>query len=108
TPNGGQYRITLPDGTKVWLNAASSLKWPSRFTADKREVFLEGEAYFAVDKHQPAGSSKPFIVKTAGQETTVLGTEFNINAYVDEPETKTTVINGAVKVVALKVHTGDG
>lgn len=111
TPNGGQYRITLPDGTTVWLNAASTLRYPSRFTGNTREVFLEGEGFFEVSsggstpfalrslqttkgKQQTA----PFIVKTNGQETTVLGTEFNVNAYADEPATKTTVVSGAVRV----------
>lgn len=99
TPKGGTYQIILPDGTKVWLNAASTLKYPDRFSGDTREVFLEGEGYFAVDSRQPtAGGKKPFIVKTNGQEAVVLGTEFNISAYSDEQKTVTTLVSGAVRV----------
>ncbi|WP_353196198.1 FecR domain-containing protein [Parapedobacter defluvii] len=94
TPRGGQYQINLPDGTRVWLNAASVLTYPSRFSDDKREVKLNGEAYFDVN-HQ---SDAPFVVRTAEQEVTVLGTEFNISAYADERETKTTLVNGSVMV----------
>lgn len=115
TPKGGTYQIVLPDGTRVWLNAGSTLKYPSRFTGNTREVFLEGEGFFEVSqqgsppsamrssrtasgKEQPA----PFIIKTRGQQTTVLGTEFNISAYPDEKEIKTTLASGSVKVTALK------
>src|SRR5690606_16157854 len=94
TPNGGQYQLTLPDGTEVWLNAASSLRYPTRFTGGTRVVELAGEAYFAVAKN----SQQPFIVKSSGQEIEVLGTEFNISAYADETEARTTLIEGAVKV----------
>lgn len=93
TPVGGQYQVNLPDGTKVWLNAASSLKFPSSFTQLKaREVQLSGEAYFEVAHDQ----EKPFMVKTNRQEVLVLGTHFNINSYADEPVTKTTLLQGAV------------
>ncbi len=111
TPKGGTYQITLPDGSKVWLNAASTLKYPSRFTGDVREVILEGEAFFAVshrqsavskepttDRRQPTAGRMPFRVVTAGQTVEVLGTQFNISAYADEPETKTTLVEGEVKV----------
>jgi len=93
-PSGGEYKITLSDGTKVWLNAASQLKYPTQFPNDKREVFLEGEAYFEVT-HNP---KKPFEVHTTGITTRVFGTEFNIMAYNDEPNIQTTLINGSVEV----------
>lgn len=94
TPKGGQYRIALPDGTMVWLNAASSLKYPSAFTGAARNVELTGEAYFEVAKNKHL----PFMVKTRNQEVEVLGTHFNINAYEDENGVKTTLIEGSVKV----------
>ncbi|MBC8987840.1 FecR family protein [Pedobacter sp. N36a] len=95
TPKGGQYQINLPDGTKVWLNAASSLRYPTAFTGENREVSLTGEAYFEVAKANP---SQSFKVSTGTQTVEVLGTHFNINAYTDEPSTKTTLLEGAVKV----------
>ncbi len=94
TPKGGQYQIALPDGTMVWLNAASSLKFPSSFTGNDRLVSLTGEAYFEVAKDK----KKPFKVQTEQQEVEVLGTHFNINAYDDEGVVKTTLIEGSVKV----------
>ncbi|WP_316821074.1 FecR family protein [Pedobacter gandavensis] len=94
TPRGGQYQINLPDGTKVWLNAASSLSYPAAFIGNKREVKLEGEAYFEVASHK----KMPFIVQSKGQEVEVLGTHFNVNAYEDEPQIKTTLLEGRVKV----------
>ncbi|WP_316840223.1 FecR family protein [Pedobacter gandavensis] len=94
TPKGGQYQISLPDGTKVWLNAASSLSYPAAFTGAKREVRLLGEAYFEVAKNK----KMPFVVYTEGQEVMVLGTHFNVNAYEDEVETKTSLLEGSVKV----------
>lgn len=108
TPKGGQYQVYLPDGTKVWLNAASSLKYPERFTANERKVVLTGEAYFEVAKvtrksDSPDGSMKriPFFVETAHQRVEVLGTHFNVNAYGDEQTTKTTLVEGSVKVSNL-------
>ncbi|WP_316798353.1 FecR family protein [Pedobacter frigidisoli] len=98
TPRGGQYQVSLPDGTKIWLNAATSLKYPSAFASNERVVELNGEAYFEVAKDQ----KRPFRVKTAQQTVEVLGTHFNINAYRDEPSTKTTLLEGSVKVN----HTG--
>ncbi|SEN01453.1 FecR family protein [bacterium A37T11] len=101
TPKGGQYQVILEDGTKVWLNAASTLKYPSKFSGDKREVFLEGEAYFSVNYKASAGDRVPrvpFIVKTKKQSVTVLGTEFNVAAFADEKETKTTLVEGKVQV----------
>lgn len=95
TPKGGQYQLTLPDGTKVWLNAASSLKYPLDFkTKTHRKIKLIGEAYFEVAKDK----QRPFIVETTMQTVEVLGTHFNINSYSDEPSSKTTLIEGSVKV----------
>ncbi|WP_084529204.1 FecR family protein [Pedobacter caeni] len=94
TPLGGKYQINLPDGTKVWLNAASSLRYPVVFTGTERRVELTGEGYFEVSKDK----NKRFIVSTEGQELSVFGTHFNINAYADEPAIKTTLLEGSVKV----------
>lgn len=98
TPRGGQYQVNLPDGTRVWLNAASSLKFPLSFALLKeRRVELKGEAYFEVEKD----TAKPFIVQSDRQTVQVLGTHFNINSYADETNTKTTLLEGSVKVAAL-------
>jgi len=96
TPKGGQYQLVLGDGTKVWLNAASTLKYPVTFSGAKREIELSGEAYFEVahDQH------KPFRVISNGQTVEVLGTHFNVNAYPDEKVTRTTLLEGSVKVLA--------
>ncbi len=94
TPRGGQYQLVLSDGTKVWLNSASSLKYPVTFTGNKREIELSGEAYFEVAHNQ----HKPFRVISNGQIVEVLGTHFNVNAYADEPAAKTTLLEGSVKV----------
>lgn len=94
TPRGGQYEITMPDGTKVWLNAMSSLKYPLVFDKNERKVLLKGEAYFEVAKQKDA----PFKVVTDLQEIRVLGTHFNVNAYDNENSTRTTLLEGAVKV----------
>ncbi len=101
TPKGGQYRLTLPDGTKVWLNAASVIRYPSRFTGGQRLVELNGEAYFEVT----ANKEMPFRVASASQIVEVLGTHFNINCYVDEGVSRTTLLEGSVKVtdVARKI-----
>ena len=106
TPKGGEYCVVLPDGTKVWLNAASSLRYPTAFTDDTREVELAGEAYFEVASVNRGRSKRgsgsdvhiPFIVRTKKQAVEVLGTHFNINAYDDEDEVKTTLLEGSVKV----------
>ena len=98
TPRGGQYQIELADGTRVWLNAASSLRFTTNFVGEKRMVELTGEAYFEVAKN----AAIPFIVNVAGrEEVEVLGTHFNINAYKDEPALHTTLLEGKVKVTAL-------
>lgn len=96
TPKGGQFMVTLPDGTKVWLNAASSLKYPTQFTGKLRTVELAGEGYFQVAHNK----AMPFIVRTARQEVKVLGTHFNINSYADEARTVTTLEEGSVQVQA--------
>lgn len=112
TPRGGQYQITLPDGTKVWLNAASSITFPAKFNGTERKVNLKGEAYFEVSKIWPdrrAGKSEkdqtnrlPFIVETWQQQIKVLGTHFNVNGYTDENNSKTTLVEGSVQVSAIK------
>lgn len=95
TPKGGAYMLELPDGTRVWLNAASSLQYlPARVKAAERRVTLQGEAYFEVAKDK----TKPFFVETAHQVVKVLGTHFNVSAYVDEPSTRTTLFEGSVLV----------
>jgi len=94
TPRGGQYQVNLPDGSKVWLNTSSSLKFPVQFSKNERRVVLSGEAYFEVAKNK----LKPFVVKTAAQEVEVLGTHFNIHAYPDERNLKTTLMEGAVAI----------
>jgi len=105
TPRGGQYRIILPDGTKVWLNAASSLTYPTTFTGNERKVELTGEAYFEVaskkeyQNQQLENKYVPFFVSTSFQLVKVMGTHFNINAYEDEPFTRTTLLEGSVKVI---------
>lgn len=102
TPRGGTYEVVLPDGTRVWLNAASSLIFPSNFKdLAQRKVVLNGEAYFEVAKNK----LKPFIVATDKQEVEVLGTHFNINNYADEAIVKTTLLEGSVKVSNLLSNT---
>jgi transmembrane sensor len=95
TPRGGQYQLALPDGSMVWLNATSSVRFPTAFTGNDRRVEITGEAYFEVAK-DPA---RPFIVSVNNAEVQVLGTHFNINAYNDEEEVKTTLLEGSVKFV---------
>jgi transmembrane sensor len=105
TPSGGQWQVLLPDGTKVWLNAASSLKYPVSFAALKyRRVELRGEAYFEVAKDK----THSFIVHTIKQDVEVLGTHFNISAYTDEQFTKTTLLEGSVHVAATTASAIDG
>ena len=102
TPRGGQYQLTLPDGSKVWLNAASSLKFPVSFNGNKRTVQLTGEAYFEVAHVTLPGRSErvPFEVQVNnGMKVDVLGTHFNVMAYEDELEAKTTLLEGKVKVL---------
>lgn len=105
-PRGGRYQLLLPDGSHVWLNAASSLRYPSAFTGAQRRVELDGEAYFEVASLPPSPSGGggvkakiPFIVDVAGKgEVEVLGTHFNIMAYKDEASINTTLLQGAVRI----------
>ncbi|MEI3421079.1 MAG: FecR domain-containing protein [Butyricimonas faecihominis] len=92
-PRGGECMIKLDDGTKVWVNAETKLKYPVVFVGDRREVVLEGEAFFDVAKNE-----KPFIVKTSFGDVRVLGTAFGISAYASEPESYTTLVRGKVSV----------
>lgn len=99
TPRGGQYQLVLPDGSKVWLNAASSIRYPTAFTGKERKVEITGEAYLEVAK----SATMPFVVKISSPagakgEVIVLGTAFNVNAYDDEPLVRTTLVQGAVLV----------
>ena len=94
TPRGGQYQVVLPDGTRVWLNAASSLTYPTVFTGPDRRVQLNGEAYFEVARKK----DQPFLVAAGNMQVNVLGTHFNLMAYDDENAIKTTLLEGAVKV----------
>lgn len=93
-PRGGQYSIVLPDGTRVWLNAASSLRFPTAFAGKTREVTLQGEAYFEVAQD----AQHPFVVQLAKGSVEVLGTHFNISDYADEQAVTTTLLEGAVRV----------
>lgn len=102
TPRGGLFQVTLPDGSRVWLNSASSLQYPTAFTGSRRTVTLTGEAYFEV----AADKAKPFLVNTATQQVQVLGTAFNINAYEDEEATRTTLLQGSVQVALHTPVTG--
>ncbi|MEQ2975350.1 FecR domain-containing protein [Butyricimonas faecihominis] len=92
-PRGGECMIKLDDGTKVWVNAETKLKYPVAFVGDRREVVLEGEAFFDVAKNE-----KPFIVKTSFGDVRVLGTAFGISAYASESESYTTLVRGKVSV----------
>jgi len=94
TPRGRQYQLLLSDGTKVWLNSASSIRYPAAFSGSTRTVTITGEAYFEVAKNKQV----PFIVKVDDMEVKVLGTHFNINAYPDEESIKTTLLEGRVQV----------
>ncbi|HTE32205.1 MAG TPA: FecR family protein [Chryseolinea sp.] len=95
TPKGKQFRMELSDGTKVWLNSASSIKYPTHFTVGKRRVKITGEAYFEVAKNK----KQPFLVDVDGKASVeVLGTEFNVNSYADDATIKTTLIKGSVRM----------
>jgi ferric-dicitrate binding protein FerR (iron transport regulator) len=102
TPRGGQYKLTLQDGTGVWLNAGSSIRYPTAFEGKERRVEITGEAYFEIAKN----AAMPFRVMVDGSaqnedglEIEVLGTQFNVNAYKDEPGMKTTLVEGSVRLV---------
>lgn len=99
TPRGGQYQLVLADGTKVWLNASSSLRYPTAFTGNERRVELTGEGYFEVATLRlRSGQKMPFHVQVTNMDVEVLGTHFNINAYDDEHAVKATLLEGSVKV----------
>lgn len=94
TPQRGHYQIVLPDGTKVWLNSATTLTYPDQFDTHERLVTLSGEAYFEVSRQ-----NVPFYVQTNKQRIQVLGTHFNVKAYSDEEEAQTTLLEGSVKIM---------
>src|SRR5690606_36477139 len=94
TPNGGEYQVELPDGSLVWLNAASSIRFPTVFNEQKRKVSITGEVYFQVAKNK----AKPFVVEVGKQVITVLGTQFNVNAYDDESSIETALVEGSVAI----------
>lgn len=101
TPLGGQYKIVLPDGSRAWLNAGSSLKYPTAFKGNKRDVEMTGEVYFEIEPDK----TRPFLVRVTDRtekgkdmEITVLGTHFNISSYGDEPTMQTTLLEGSVRV----------
>jgi transmembrane sensor len=102
TPRGGQYQVTLPDGTRVWLNAGSSIRFPVSFSGERREIEMTGEAYFEVAHldHQP------FVVQAGGRKIEDIGTHFNVNAYPDEAEMITTLIEGEVRIKNVVLHPG--
>ncbi|MCE9538203.1 MAG: FecR domain-containing protein [Bacteroidetes bacterium] len=95
TPKGGKYQVRLPDGSKVWLNSASTLSYPTTFAGNERKVHLKGEAYFEISPNK----NIPFRVQSDNQIVEVLGTHFNINSYDDEDYVKTTLLEGSVKVI---------
>jgi transmembrane sensor len=95
TPRGGQYEIELPDHSHVWLNAASSIRFPTAFAGKQRRVEIMGEAYFEISKHP----NMPFFVKVGSSEVQVLGTHFNVMAYTEESAIRTTLLEGSVRFV---------
>jgi len=96
TPQGGQYKVRLPDETEVWLNSLSSIRFPTRFSDEFRKVEITGEVYFQVTNQE----NQPFMVYSGNQYIEVLGTEFNVQAYSDESFIRTTLVEGAVRVVS--------
>lgn len=100
TPKSKVFNVTLSDGTKVWLNASSAIKYPTQFSADIRKVYLTGEAYFEVTTDK----SRPFIVFTNDMEIEVFGTSFNVMAYPNDNSVETTLVEGSVKVKASKYN----
>ena len=93
-PKGGEYKIVLDDGTEIWLNSASELKYPAHFVGNERRVQLTGEAYFQVARNEAA----PFIVETRDMDVKVLGTSFNVSVYEDEESCHATLVEGRVEV----------
>src|SRR5699024_7437317 len=102
-PRGGQYQLTLSDGTKVWLNAGSSIRYPIAFNGKERRVEMTGEAYFEVVHNE----KQPFKVLVNGEVIEDLGTRFNVNAYADEPAMKATLLEGAIKVKSQILRPGE-
>lgn len=99
TPRGRQFKIMLPDGTMAWLNAASSIRFPTQFTKDVRKVEITGEVYFEAASLKKEGKVVPFVVNADSRfEVMVLGTHFNVNAYTDEPTLNTTLLEGKVAI----------
>jgi ferric-dicitrate binding protein FerR (iron transport regulator) len=94
TPRGGQYRVTLSDGSRIWLNSASSVRFPSSFTGSTREIQMKGEAYFEI----ASDASRPFIVNVDAVKIKVLGTHFDVNDYPEDSSIGTTLVSGAVQV----------
>ncbi|WP_127124720.1 FecR family protein [Pseudoflavitalea rhizosphaerae] len=103
TPKGGQYKLSLADGTKVWLNAASSITFPTSFNTSTRQIELSGEAYLEIAKDK----AKPFLIRSGNNQVEVLGTSLNINNYKDEPAFRTTLIEGAIKVNNMIIKPGE-
>lgn len=103
TPRGGQFQLLLPDGTKVWLNAASSIRYPTAFKGKERVVEIMGEVYFEVAQD----AAKPFRVKVNNTTIDVLGTSFNIHAYEDEPYMTTTLLDGSIRVGDITLQPGE-
>ncbi len=101
TPRGGMYQLILPDGTKVWLNSASSITYPTAFNGKQRNVSITGEAYFEVAKDK----ERPFHVAVNDMNIEVLGTHFNINSYADETDVKTTLLEGSIKLTTGNYNT---
>lgn len=97
-PRGGEFQLELEDGTKVWVNSETRLRYPTKFPNNERVVLLEGEAYFEVSKDK----NRPFIVKTQGVDVRVLGTQFNVSSYADEKSIQTTLVEGSVAVMDSK------
>lgn len=100
TPRGGQYTAMLPDGSKVWLNAASSIRFPSKFNNTERSVTITGEVYFEVAQQHKA----PFMVKAGNTNIQVLGTSFNINAYDDEKVIRSTLVEGSIRISPVTMN----
>ncbi|TLV02199.1 FecR family protein [Dyadobacter luticola] len=108
TPKAGQYQVNLSDGTKVWLNSLSSIRFPATFDGDARRVEITGEVYFEVAPYKVKGRKIPFMVASNNQVIEVLGTHFNVNTYKDEGAVKTTLLEGSVKVYALHADSRPG
>lgn len=102
-PRGGQYHVVLADGSKVWLNASSTLRYPSRFTGQSREVEIEGEAFFEI----ASDAMRPFLVRVGGHTVRVLGTAFNVSSYNDDPDIQITLVNGSVQLTDNKTTGSD-